>query len=78
VKSHVKLPKLGDTAASVVIAEWLVEVGDRVEAGQPLVLVDTDKVTTEVPAPMSGTITEILVWPDDEIGIGQHLCIIDS
>jgi pyruvate/2-oxoglutarate dehydrogenase complex dihydrolipoamide acyltransferase (E2) component len=76
VRSLVRLPKLGETAADVVIQEWLVGVGDSVEAGQPLVSVETDKVTTEVPAPVSGVIAEILVQPDDEVATGDHICVI--
>jgi pyruvate/2-oxoglutarate dehydrogenase complex dihydrolipoamide acyltransferase (E2) component len=77
MKSLVRLPKLGDTATSVVIEHWLVEVGDTVEAGQALVTVETDKVTTEVPAPVAGTVSEILVGPDDEVRPGEHICVID-
>jgi pyruvate/2-oxoglutarate dehydrogenase complex dihydrolipoamide acyltransferase (E2) component len=76
VRSLVRLPKLGETADDVVIQQWLVRVGDSVEAGQPLVSVETDKVTTEVPAPVSGIIAEILVQPDDEVRTGDHICVI--
>jgi pyruvate/2-oxoglutarate dehydrogenase complex dihydrolipoamide acyltransferase (E2) component len=76
VRNLVRLPKLGETAADVVIQEWLVEVGDSVVAGQPLVSVETDKVTTEVPAPVSGIIADILVQPDDEVRTGDHICVI--
>jgi len=76
VRNLVRLPKLGETADDVVIQEWLVRVGDSVEAGQPLVSVETDKVTTEVPAPVSGVIAEILVQPDDEARTGDHICVI--
>jgi pyruvate/2-oxoglutarate dehydrogenase complex dihydrolipoamide acyltransferase (E2) component len=76
VRNFVRLPKLGETAADVVIQQWLVGLGDSVEAGQPLVCVETDKVTTEVPAPVSGVIADILVQPDDEVRTGDHICII--
>ena len=76
MRNLVRLPKLGETAADVVIQEWLVGVGDSVVAGQPLVSVETDKVTTEVPAPVSGIIAEILVQPDDEVRTGDHICVI--
>lgn len=76
MRSLVRLPKLGETGADVVIQEWLVAVGDRVEAGQPLVSVETDKVTTEVPAPVAGVIADILVQPDDEVRTGDHICVI--
>jgi pyruvate/2-oxoglutarate dehydrogenase complex dihydrolipoamide acyltransferase (E2) component len=76
MRSLVRLPKLGETADDVVIQQWLVSVGDSVEAGQPLVCVETDKVTTEVPAPVSGIIADILVQPDDEVRTGDHICVI--
>ena len=76
MRSLVRLPKLGETADDVVIQQWLVRVGDSVEAGQPLVSVETDKVTTEVPAPVSGIVAEILVQPDDEVRTGDHICVI--
>ena len=76
MRKLVRLPKLGETAADVVIQEWLVRVGDSVEAGQPLVSVETDKVTTEVPAPVAGVIGEIFVQPDDEVRTGDHICVI--
>lgn len=78
MKSVVRLPKLGETASTVVIEQWLVEVGDTVEPGQALVSVETDKVTTEVPAPVSGTVTEILVAPEDEVETGERICVIES
>jgi 2-oxoglutarate dehydrogenase E2 component (dihydrolipoamide succinyltransferase) len=78
MKSVVRLPKLGDTASTVVIEQWLVEVGETVETGQALVSVETDKVTTEVPAPVAGTVKEILVEPDAEVQTGERICVIES
>jgi pyruvate/2-oxoglutarate dehydrogenase complex dihydrolipoamide acyltransferase (E2) component len=77
MRSQVKLPKLGETTESVVIEEWLVAVGDKVEAGQPLLTVETDKVTAEVPAPMSGVIRALLVEPGDEVPTGGPLCVVE-
>jgi pyruvate/2-oxoglutarate dehydrogenase complex dihydrolipoamide acyltransferase (E2) component len=76
MRNHVRLPKLGETADDVVIQQWLVRVGESVEAGQPLVCVETDKVTTEVPSPVSGIVADILVQPDDEVRTGDHICVI--
>ena len=78
MKSPVRLPKLGETADGAVIEQWLVQVGDRVEAGQPLVSVETDKVRTEVSAPVSGIVSEILVEPDEEVRTGDHICVIST
>lgn len=77
MRQRVKMPRLGDTTQSVMIAEWLVEVGAQVVAGSPLVLVETDKVTTEVPSPVGGTLVEQLVAAQDEVGVGQPICVVE-
>ena len=72
-----KMPRLGETTQSVMIAEWLVEVGAEVIAGSPLVLVETDKVTTEVPSPVGGTLVEQLVAAQDEVDVGEPICVVE-
>ena len=74
----VKLPRLGETVDQVVCLEWLVSVGDTVAEGDPLMLVDTDKVEAEVPAPVSGTVAELLVEIEAEIETGARICVIDA
>lgn len=74
----IKLPKLGDTTEEVVILEWLAEVGDTVAAGDDLLRVETDKVDSDVPSPVSGTLAEHLVAVDDEVSIGAPIAIIVS
>jgi 2-oxoglutarate dehydrogenase E2 component (dihydrolipoamide succinyltransferase) len=74
----VKLPQLGDTTQSVLIAEWLVGVGDAVPLGGPLLLVETDKITTEVPSPVAGIVVEHLVEIQDEIDVGAAICVIEG
>lgn len=72
------MPRLGETVDEVVLLEWMVEVGDEVEEDEELALVETDKVETEVPSPVAGTVTEILVAEDAEVGTGEVICIINS
>lgn len=72
------VPKLGDTADSVVIVEWMVARDDRVEVGQPLLRVETAKVEVEIPAPASGTLVEVLAGVDDELEVGAPLAVIDD
>lgn len=74
----VKLPQLGDTTQSVLVAEWLVGVGDAVPLGGSLLLVETDKITTEVPSPVAGTLVEHLVTAQDEIDVGAAICVIEG
>lgn len=71
--SMIKMPRLGDTIDSVLVLEILVAPGDVVEVGQTLMLVETDKVTAEVPAPMSGRITEVLVAVETEVEVGAPI-----
>ena len=67
----------GDNEYST-IQSWLKRVGDRVEAGDPLVEVETDKANEEVEAPVSGTIAEILAEEGDEVKVDTVLAIIDE
>jgi 2-oxoglutarate dehydrogenase E2 component (dihydrolipoamide succinyltransferase) len=71
------MPRVGDTTQTVMIAEWLIGVGAEVMTGAPLVLVETDKVTTEVPSPVAGTLVELLVPEQEEVGVGDPICVIE-
>src|SRR4051794_13504283 len=66
-------PRRGESVTEGTILEWLVQVGDEVEAEQGLVEVSTDKVDTEVPSPASGVLTKILVDPDETVPVGTVL-----
>jgi pyruvate dehydrogenase E2 component (dihydrolipoamide acetyltransferase) len=68
-----KLPDLGEGIHEGEIIEVLVAAGDTVEDGQPILVVETDKATTEVPSPVSGKVAEILVKPGDAVKVGQVL-----
>lgn len=74
--SIIKMPRLGDTIDSVLVLEILVAPGDVVEVGQTLMLVETDKVTAEVPAPMSGRVTEVLVAVETEVEVGAPIVVL--
>ena len=78
MRYKIKMTKVGDSVDEVVILEWLTEVGSIIEAGQPLVQVETDKVDMEVPSPVSGTLIEMLVSSDDEVSTGTPICIIEA
>ena len=77
MRHRVKLPRLGDTTQTVLVAEWFVDVGDKVATGAPLMLVETDKVTTEVPSPVAGVLVEQLVGAQEEIDVGDSICVIE-
>jgi pyruvate dehydrogenase E2 component (dihydrolipoamide acetyltransferase) len=77
MREQVKLPKLGDTANDVVVISWYVDVGSTVSEGDPLLAVQTDKVDVDVPSPLSGTLVEHLVAPDDEVAVGTPVAIVE-
>ena len=72
------MPRLGETVDEVVLLEWLVEVGDQVEEGAELAVVETDKVETEVPSPVAGTVAELTVPEDVEVNTGEVICVIET
>ena len=72
----VKMPALGESVTEGTVTRWLKEVGDSVEVDEPLLEVSTDKVDTEIPSPIAGTIEEILVEEDDDAEVGADLVVI--
>jgi pyruvate dehydrogenase E2 component (dihydrolipoamide acetyltransferase) len=74
----VKLPELGENLEAAEVAAVLVQVGDRVRREQPLIEVETEKATLEVPAPADGTVAELLVRVGDTINVGQTILRLDS
>ncbi|GAA1108588.1 2-oxoglutarate dehydrogenase, E2 component, dihydrolipoamide succinyltransferase [Nesterenkonia jeotgali] len=75
---EITLPALGESVTEGTVTRWLVEVGDTVEVDQPLLEVSTDKVDTEVPSPVAGTIQEIKVSEDETIEVGAVLALVGS
>ncbi len=76
-KVQLLMPEMGESVTEGTVLEWHVSEGDAVEEGQTMVEVSTDKVDAEVPAPASGTVSKILVQPDDEIEVGKPMAEID-
>ena len=72
------MPKMGESITEATIISWLKNVGDFVEAEETILEVATDKVDSDVPAPVSGTITEIRFQKDDVVEVGTVLALIDS
>jgi len=71
-----KLPDLGEGVAEGEIARWLVEVGQEIEEDDPLVEIQTDKTTVEIPSPASGTVARILVQAGELVPVGTPLVVI--
>ncbi|MFF8263842.1 2-oxoglutarate dehydrogenase, E2 component, dihydrolipoamide succinyltransferase [Streptomyces virginiae] len=74
--TDVVLPALGESVTEGTVTRWLKAVGDSVEADEPLLEVSTDKVDTEIPAPVSGTLLEIVVGEDETAEVGARLAVI--
>ncbi|GAB5539214.1 MAG: dihydrolipoamide acetyltransferase family protein [Salibacteraceae bacterium] len=75
-QTEVILPKMGESVAEATITTWLKQVGDMVEAEEPIVEIATDKVDSEVPAPTSGKIVELLLAEGDVAQVGQPIAVI--
>jgi 2-oxoglutarate dehydrogenase E2 component (dihydrolipoamide succinyltransferase) len=78
VTTEVTLPELGESVTEGTITAWLVEVGDQVEADQPLFELSSDKIDTEVPAPVGGVLKEIKVQVDETVDVGTVVAVIGS
>ena len=73
MSTDIKVPTLGESVTEATIAKWFKQVGDSVSADEPLVELETDKVTIEVPAPAAGTLSEISAKVGDTVGVGAIL-----
>src|SRR5919199_2324951 len=73
-----KLPDLGEGVAEGEVARWLVEVGQAVDEDEPLLEIQTDKATVEIPSPAAGTVSRILVEEGKLVPVGTPLVQIDS
>lgn len=74
--TDVVMPELGESVTEGTVTNWLKSVGDSVEADEPLLEVSTDKVDTEIPSPVAGTLLEIVAQEDDVIEVGGKLAVI--
>ncbi|MDC0232643.1 2-oxoglutarate dehydrogenase complex dihydrolipoyllysine-residue succinyltransferase [Pelagibacteraceae bacterium] len=70
------VPTLGESITEATVSKWLKKVGDSFEADEPLVEIETDKITVEVPAPSAGSISEIKVEEGNDINIGGVLALL--
>ncbi|ASW56105.1 2-oxoglutarate dehydrogenase, E2 component, dihydrolipoamide succinyltransferase [Plantactinospora sp. KBS50] len=77
-RTSVTLPALGESVTEGTVTRWLKQVGDTVEADEPLLEVSTDKVDTEIPSPAAGTLLEIKVNEDETADVGAELAVIGA
>src|SRR5665648_342345 len=78
MSDSVQMPALGESVTEGTVTRWLKQVGDPVAVDEPLLEVSTDKVDTEIPSPVAGTLLEILVAEDETVAVGVPLARIGS
>ncbi len=76
--TEIRVPTLGESVSEATIAQWFKKPGESVKADEPLVELETDKVTIEVPAPASGVLADVLVRDGETVGVGALLGMIDA
>jgi len=76
MSEHVTMPALGESVTEGTVTRWLKKVGDSVALDEPLLEVSTDKVDTEIPSPVAGTLQEILVAEDETVPVGTDLAVV--
>src|SRR5690606_36414643 len=74
--TSVTLPALGESVTEGTVTRWLKQPGEEVQVDEPLLEISTDKVDTEIPSPVSGTLLEIKVAEDETVEVGAELAII--
>src|SRR3712207_7874833 len=74
--TEVNLPALGESVTEGTVTRWLKQVGDEVAVDEPLLEVSTDKVDTEIPSPVAGTLLEIKAQEDDTVEVGAILALV--
>ena len=76
--TSVTMPALGESVTEGTVTRWLKAVGDEVAVDEPLVEVSTDKVDTEIPSPVAGTLLEISAGEDETVEVGGQLAVIGA
>ncbi|MFB9764526.1 biotin/lipoyl-containing protein, partial [Nocardioides kongjuensis] len=74
--TEVTLPALGESVTEGTVTRWLKQVGDQIAIDEPLLEVSTDKVDTEIPSPVAGTLVEIRANEDDTVEVGAVLAVV--
>src|SRR5699024_10276764 len=74
----VNMPELGESVTEGTVTRWLKSVGDEVAVDEPLLEVSTDKVDTEIPSPIAGTLLEVTAQEDEVVEVGGQLAVVGS
>src|SRR3978361_2325099 len=73
---EIRVPALGESVTEATVGKWFKQTGDAVKVDEPLVELETDKVTVEVPAPASGVLGDILVQSGSTVAVGSLLAAL--
>ena len=76
--TSIQMPQLGETIVEGTILKWLKAEGDTIERDEPLFEISTDKVDTEVPSPVAGVVSKILVPEGATVAVGTELAVVDD
>jgi pyruvate dehydrogenase E2 component (dihydrolipoamide acetyltransferase) len=76
--TDVVMPQMGESIVEGTLTKWLKKPGDRIERDEPLFEISTDKVDTEIPSPVAGTLSEVLVEEGKTVGINTVVARIDE
>jgi pyruvate/2-oxoglutarate dehydrogenase complex dihydrolipoamide acyltransferase (E2) component len=77
MRVKMKMPDLATSADTVTVLQWLVEVGQPIKRGQPLLEIETDKAAMEVESFAAGILSEIHVGPEDEVEVGAVIATLE-
>lgn len=78
MKTEMVMPQMGESIAEATILKWHKQVGDAVEQDETILEISTDKVDSEIPAPATGVITEILASEGDVVAVQEKIAVIDA
>ncbi|MEO0652700.1 MAG: biotin/lipoyl-containing protein [Planctomycetota bacterium] len=76
--SELKVPAVGESVTEVQIGTWLKQQGESVAVDEPLVEIESDKATVELPSPVAGVLTELLKQPGDMAEVGEVIGYVDE
>src|SRR6185312_10439321 len=76
--TEIRVPTLGESVTEATVGRWFKKAGEAIAADEPVVELETDKVTIEVPAPAAGSIAEIAVKEGETVGVGALLGTIEA
>ena len=77
-KFELKLPKMGESVAEATLTAWLKDIGDKIDADEPVLEIATDKVDSEVPSEVEGVLVQKLFEVDAIVEVGQTIAIIET